>query len=322
MTTTHSRRPLVGRFQGKVALVTGGTNGIGYAIALELLREVAQVVVSGLPADGAEGEHAFAAAGFTPFVVTGDLASEAFCDELVAAVLARHGRLDYLVNNAFSFIAKGLDATREDFLRSLSVGPIAFARLIQLVAEPMKRVGGGAGVGTACPHAQRFAERLRAAPVAQVSKPAVSPISKSAEATAFRARAKRRGDAGGRNARGFGNPRYSRLGSLRYTGAVRGCVAGVGTACPHAQRFAERLRAAPVAQVSKPAVSPISKSAGAAGFRARAKRRSVVGGRTARGFGNPRYSRLGSLRYTAAVRSCAAFHPHGTSSPHSSISAP
>lgn len=144
MTTTHSRRPLVGRFQGKVALVTGGTNGIGYAIALELLREGAQVVVSGLPADGAEGEHAFAAAGFTPFVVTGDLASEAFCDELVAAALARHGRLDYLVNNAFSFIAKGLDATREDFLRSLSVGPIAFARLIQLVAEPMKRVGGGA----------------------------------------------------------------------------------------------------------------------------------------------------------------------------------
>ena len=144
MTTTHSRRPLVGRFQGKVALVTGGTNGIGYAIALELLREGAQVVVSGLPADGAEGERAFAAAGFTPFVVTGDLASEAFCDELVAAVLARHGRLDYLVNNAFSFIAKGLDATREDFLRSLSVGPVAFARLIQLVAEPMKRVGGGA----------------------------------------------------------------------------------------------------------------------------------------------------------------------------------
>jgi len=134
----------VGRFQGKVALVTGGTNGIGYAIALELLREGAQVVVSGLPADGAEGEHAFAAAGFTPFVVTGDLASEAFCDELVAAVLARHGRLDYLVNNAFSFIAKGLDATREDFLRSLSVGPIAFARLIQLVAEPTTRVGGGA----------------------------------------------------------------------------------------------------------------------------------------------------------------------------------
>jgi NAD(P)-dependent dehydrogenase (short-subunit alcohol dehydrogenase family) len=127
-----------------VALVTGGTNGIGHAIALELLREGAQVVVSGLPADAEEGRHAFAAAGFSPLIVAGDLAGEAFCRELVAAVLAKHGRIDYLVNNAFSFVAKGLDAARDDFLRSFNVGPFAFALLTQLVAEPMKRQGGGA----------------------------------------------------------------------------------------------------------------------------------------------------------------------------------
>jgi NAD(P)-dependent dehydrogenase (short-subunit alcohol dehydrogenase family) len=62
----------------------------------------------------------------------------------VADVLARFGRIDCLVNNAFSFIAKGLEATREDFERSFNVGPFAFALLTQLVAEPMKKNGGGA----------------------------------------------------------------------------------------------------------------------------------------------------------------------------------
>ncbi len=144
MLTNPTRTPVSGRFKGKVALVTGGTNGIGHAIALELLREGAQVAVSGLPADAAEGRRAFAAAGFDPLIAAGDLEEEKFCRELVAATVARHGRLDFLVNNAFSFVAKGLDAARADFLRSFNVGPFAFALLTQLAAEPMKRQGGGA----------------------------------------------------------------------------------------------------------------------------------------------------------------------------------
>src|SRR5688572_10892294 len=139
-----SRQPVTGRFAGKVALVSGGTHGIGFAVAVELMREGAQVVVSGLPADEAEGRAAFAAVGFAPVIVSGDLIEEKFCRELVWQTLARTGRVDYLVNNAFSFLAKGLDATPADFARSFSVGPIAFALLTQLVAEPMKSQGGGA----------------------------------------------------------------------------------------------------------------------------------------------------------------------------------
>ena len=141
-----TRSPIVRRFDGKVALVTGATHGIGRAIALELLREGAKVVATGLPADAEEGRAAFRAEGFEPLVVVGDLADEKFRRELVAAALARFGRLDFLVNNAFSFLAKGLDATPEDFARSFSVGPVAFASLIQHAAEPMKRQGGGAVV--------------------------------------------------------------------------------------------------------------------------------------------------------------------------------
>ena len=141
---TPSRHPIPGRFSGKVFIVTGGTHGIGFAIALELLREGAQVVVSGLPADGEEGRAAFAAAGFSPLIVLGDLIEEKFCRELVAQALDLHGRIDGLVNNAFSFLAKGLDATAADFARSFGVGPVAFALLTQLVSEPMRRQGGGA----------------------------------------------------------------------------------------------------------------------------------------------------------------------------------
>jgi len=144
MTAAPTRTPIPDRFKGKVAIVTGGTNGIGHAIALELLREGADVVVSGLPDDAAEGRRSFAAAGFAPLIVAGDMAAEAFCRELVAQTMAQHGRVDCLVNNAFSFLAKGLDATREDFLRSFEVGPFGFALMTQLVAEPMKREGGGA----------------------------------------------------------------------------------------------------------------------------------------------------------------------------------
>jgi hypothetical protein len=138
------RNPISGRFTGKTALVTGGTDGIGRAIALELLREGANVVVTGLETDRENGRKAFLDEGYSPLIISGDLASEAFCKELISKSLQHLGRLDFLINNAFSFISKSLDATRQDWLRSLEVGPIAFALLTQLAAEPMKRQGSGA----------------------------------------------------------------------------------------------------------------------------------------------------------------------------------
>jgi NAD(P)-dependent dehydrogenase (short-subunit alcohol dehydrogenase family) len=139
-----TRVPIKDRFRNKVALVTGGSCGIGQAIALELAREGAQLAITSLPADVAEGERAFREVSSKPLILTGDMAEEKFCERAVTDTVARFERLDYLVNNAFSFVAKYTDAAREDWHRSMEVGPIAFAKMATVAVEPMKNAGGGA----------------------------------------------------------------------------------------------------------------------------------------------------------------------------------
>ena len=143
----RARAALAGRFAGKVALVTGASHGIGHAVALELLREGAAVVASALPADEAAGRAAFAAAGFSPLIVCGDLSDEAFPAALVAAAVGAHGGLDLLVNNAFSFLSRGVGASRADWERAFGVGPFAFAALMSLVAPLMAERGGASALG-------------------------------------------------------------------------------------------------------------------------------------------------------------------------------
>ena len=64
--------------------------------------------------------------------------------KLPTKLLSKWGKINILVNNAFSFIAKGMDATREDWNRMMNVGPIGYATMIQSVFESMKEQGGGA----------------------------------------------------------------------------------------------------------------------------------------------------------------------------------
>ena len=137
-------KPIVGRFADKIAIVTGGTAGIGLATAAELIKEGAAVTITGLPKDGNAVEEELHQLGGDVLCLLGDMADDDFCRQVVVKTVAQWGRVDCLVNNAFSFLAKALDATREDFAYSLAVGPIAFARMTQLVSEPMQQAGGGA----------------------------------------------------------------------------------------------------------------------------------------------------------------------------------
>ncbi len=88
------------RLAGKVALVTGGTRGIGRAIAAAYAREGASVMVSGGSDASIARADVQAMLGERIAAVAGDLADAASPAQLVAATVARFGRLDVLVNNA------------------------------------------------------------------------------------------------------------------------------------------------------------------------------------------------------------------------------
>jgi len=86
---------------GQVALVTGGSRGLGLQIA-RALGEMGAIVAlcARLPAELTQAAANLQAQGVDAFTVTSDLAKPAQVPTLVEAVLERFGRIDILVNNA------------------------------------------------------------------------------------------------------------------------------------------------------------------------------------------------------------------------------
>lgn len=89
-------------FEGKTALITGASRGIGRAIALRFARSGANVIVNYKGnADAAQSvAEAITQLGSQAEIVQADVAQPADVDRLVSTSLARFGRLDVLVNNA------------------------------------------------------------------------------------------------------------------------------------------------------------------------------------------------------------------------------
>ncbi len=88
-------------FEGKVVVVSGGSRGIGRAIAVAFAREGAQTVLAASNAANlAEAAKAVAAVGPAPLTVTADLRTLAGCEQVFAQVSARLHRCDVLINNA------------------------------------------------------------------------------------------------------------------------------------------------------------------------------------------------------------------------------
>lgn len=137
-------KPVKERFADTVAIVTGGSAGIGRATMEELCKEGGSVAFTGISDSGKETEKELRNQGYDVLFFQGDMASKAFCKEVVEKTAEKWGKINYLFNNAFSFTAKALDTSPDDWERSFFVGPVGYARMIQFVAPYMKEIGGGA----------------------------------------------------------------------------------------------------------------------------------------------------------------------------------
>lgn len=90
----------ISRFQDKIALITGGTSGMGLAAARRLLAEGARVVITGRDKVRLDAAVEELAGGDRVLAVRGDAASLADLDALMAQIRDRFGRLDVVFANA------------------------------------------------------------------------------------------------------------------------------------------------------------------------------------------------------------------------------
>ncbi|WP_042161069.1 SDR family NAD(P)-dependent oxidoreductase [Paenibacillus gorillae] len=132
-------------FQHKVAVITGGSSGIGKAAAIDWVKRGGNVVINGRREQALEeaakeidptGEHVA--------YVAGDISNSEIAESLIQEALKRFGRIDTLVNNAGIFISKPFtDYTIEDFESVLSINVAGFFRITQLAITEMLKSGSG-----------------------------------------------------------------------------------------------------------------------------------------------------------------------------------
>src|SRR5215510_364683 len=146
------------RLREKVALVTGGSRGIGRAVALAFAREGARVAVVGVSDQQALAQVAqeIAALGRDAPTFTADVSQRAEVEMVVQQLLARWGRLDILVNNAGIIRPSRLEEISEtQWQTTLAVHLTGTFYCTQAVVPAMRAQGGGKIINVAAPSALR-----------------------------------------------------------------------------------------------------------------------------------------------------------------------
>ncbi len=127
--------------EGKVALVTGASRGIGRAIAKGLAAEGAKLVLMARGQETLDDAAAeLSAAGAEVLGISCDVSDDGSVGDLVRVALESFGRIDILVSNASALAVGG---AREDWDKSLSVDLMGAVRLVEAVLPGMRAQGSG-----------------------------------------------------------------------------------------------------------------------------------------------------------------------------------
>jgi NAD(P)-dependent dehydrogenase (short-subunit alcohol dehydrogenase family) len=144
--------------EGKVAIITGGGQGVGRGIALALAKEGARIAVTGrTPAKCAAVVEEIEKAGSKGIALGCNVKEPGELQHIVDETLKAFGGIDILVNNAQEVpLGPLLSVTDEDFGAGWESGPLATFRLMKLCHPHMKARGGGNIVNLASSSAMRW----------------------------------------------------------------------------------------------------------------------------------------------------------------------
>jgi NAD(P)-dependent dehydrogenase (short-subunit alcohol dehydrogenase family) len=146
------------RLQGKVALVTGSTLGIGKAVARLFVAEGAKVILNGLPREAALGEELVAELGEAKAMfIAADIADETAVRDMAARGAERFGPISVLINNAgMNVFAEPLAMTTAEWQRCFAVDLEGALHCSRAVLPGMLAAGGGSIVNVASVHGHRI----------------------------------------------------------------------------------------------------------------------------------------------------------------------
>ncbi len=137
---------MTGRFQGRVALVTGAQRGLGAEFSMRLASEGASVVCADIGSCEQTVER-LRAAGHTAIAAQGDVQTRAGCEGIVAKALDAFGKIDVLVNNAALYggiSIDGFEAIDEDeWDRMMSVNVKGVWQMTRAAVPVMRHTGYG-----------------------------------------------------------------------------------------------------------------------------------------------------------------------------------
>jgi NAD(P)-dependent dehydrogenase (short-subunit alcohol dehydrogenase family) len=149
-----------GKLEGKVAIVTGATSGIGEAIGYRFAQEGAKVVLSGRrEAMGKQNVQKIIDAGGEAIFVKTDVTKEDEVKRMVGTAVTTYGGVDILVNNAGILMPKRFEeSTAEDWYEIMSVDGLGYLLCMWEVLPLMKNQGSGCVINVSSKSATRPSE--------------------------------------------------------------------------------------------------------------------------------------------------------------------